>query len=237
MMTEESQQEAIAERLTQVRERIRRAQQQVGHERDPVTLLAVSKYQAPAAIASAYQAGQQAFGESYVQEALAKLQDEQLQHYPITWHFIGRIQANKTRLLSQHFDWIHSLASLDHAQRLSVQRPVTKPPLRVCIQVNTSGEASKAGLTPAAVPDFLAQIRDLPNLTVEGLMTLPAPAATVAQQRQPFAQLRQLRDQLATTECPLTTLSMGMSDDLEAAIAEGATIVRIGSAIFGARSG
>ena len=219
--------------LAEVLARIRAAEQRYGRPAGSVGLVAVSKRQPAAAIRAAYLAGQRAFGENYVQEALAK-QDE-LADLDIEWHFIGRIQANKTRQIAERFAWVHSLCDARHAQRLDAQRPAALAPLQVCIQVNTSGEASKEGLAPEAVGDLLDACAGLERLRVRGLMTLPAPAQDLAGQRAPFDALRNLRDRLATPGQPLDTLSMGMSDDLEAAIAEGATLVRIGTAVFGPR--
>ncbi len=219
--------------LAEVLTRIRAAEQRYGRPAGSVGLVAVSKRQPAAAIRAAYLAGQRAFGENYVQEALAK-QDE-LADLDIEWHFIGRIQANKTRQIAERFAWVHSLCDARHAQRLDAQRPAALAPLQVCIQVNTSGEASKEGLAPEAVGELLDACAGLERLRVRGLMTLPAPAQDLAGQRAPFDALRNLRDRLATPGQPLDTLSMGMSDDLEAAIAEGATLVRIGTAVFGPR--
>ncbi|MGQ9659756.1 MAG: YggS family pyridoxal phosphate-dependent enzyme [Thermochromatium sp.] len=224
----------IAQRRNQVLARIRAAAERAGRPVDSISLIAVSKGQPAAAIRAAYATGQRAFGESYLQEALAK-QALLADLTDIEWHFIGRIQSNKTRQIVTHFDWVHGLADLGHARRLSEQRPASRPPLNVCLQVNLSGETSKAGVAPDAVGLLLEQCRALPGLRVRGLMTLPAPCEDEVEQRRPFRALRRLRDQLATPECPLEVLSMGMSDDLEAAILEGATQVRIGTAIFGAR--
>jgi pyridoxal phosphate enzyme (YggS family) len=198
-----------------------------------VALLAVSKTRSAEEIRTLFQLGQRDFGENYLQDAQAKI--AQLRDLPLRWHFIGRIQSNKTRPIAEHFDWVHSLASLKHARRLSEQRPADLPPLNVCLQVNTSGEASKDGHTPEELLQLLNDYCRLPNLRVRGLMTIPAPAEG-EEQRLPFQRLRQLRDRLASPEHPLETLSMGMSGDLEAAIAEGATLIRIGTAIFGPRA-
>jgi PLP dependent protein len=224
---------SIAERLAQVRARIKSACVQAGRPPDSVGLIAVSKRQGAEAIRTAYLAGQRAFGESYVQEALDK--QSALTDLAIEWHFIGRIQANKTRLIAEGFDWVHGLADPGHARRLSEQRPDGVAPLKVCIQVNLDGESSKSGVPPKSVPDLLAVCTELPGLRVAGLMALPAPRPDLKRQREPLRALRQLRDRLATPDCPLECLSMGMSDDLEAAVLEGATLVRIGTAIFGAR--
>ncbi len=224
---------SIADNLARVRERIAAAEARYGRPPGSVALLAVSKVQGAERIAAAYAAGQSAFGESYVQEALDK--QAALAHLPLGWHFIGRVQTNKTRDIATHFDWLHSLCDLKHARRLAAQRPADAPPLQVCVQVNLSGEASKAGLAPQDVAALIDACGALAGITVAGLMTLPAPAQDLAAQRRPFAALRALRDRLATPDLPLTTLSMGMSADLEAAVAEGATMVRIGTAVFGAR--
>ena len=219
--------------LRQVRSRIQAACERADRAPASVELIAVSKKQPADAIRAAYRLGQRAFGESYVQEALDKI--ARLADLAIEWHFIGRVQANKTRQIATHFDWVHGLADPAHARRLNEQRPADAAPLNVCLQVNLSGEPSKEGIEPAAAADLLAVCDALPRLRVRGLMTLPAPAEGEAAQRQPFQALRNLRDQLATPTRPLTCLSMGMSDDLEAAILEGASFVRIGTAIFGPR--
>lgn len=224
----------IEARLVAVRARIAEAEARYDRPAGSVRLLAVSKVQPAALIRAAYQQGQRAFGESYVQEAYDK--QAQLSDLPLEWHFIGRIQSNKTKSIAEHFSWVHGLGDPRHAERLGAQRlALGKEPLRCCLQVNLSGEASKAGVEPQALPALLEQCVAIAGLRVEGLMTLPAPAEGLDAQRRPFAQLRRLRDQLSTPERPLATLSMGMSDDLEAAIAEGATMVRIGTAIFGPR--
>lgn len=223
----------VAGRLARVRERIRAAELQYGREPGSVRLLAVSKMQPVEKIRAALQAGQRAFGESYPQEGRAKM--TALGPRDIEWHFIGRIQGNKTRDIAASFDWVHSLFEPRHAQRLSEQRPPGRPPLSVCVQVNLSGEATKGGLPPEAVAGLLDACRELAGIRIEGLMTLPAPAVGLDAQRRPFAALRALRERLATPDLPLATLSMGMSDDLEAAVAEGATIVRVGTAVFGPR--
>ncbi|MEY6431275.1 YggS family pyridoxal phosphate-dependent enzyme [Thioalkalicoccus limnaeus] len=225
----------IAARIEQVRARIRAAEQDAGRPSGDVALLAVSKGQDAGMIRAAHAAGQRAFGESYLQEALDK-QRRLADLADIEWHFVGRIQANKTRSIAASFDWVHSLCDLRHATRLNDQRPAGRPPLQACLQINLSGESSKAGLEPAQVAEFLAACRALPRLRIRGLMTLPAPTDSFATQRIPFLALRRLRDGVATPASPLDVLSMGMSDDLEAAIAEGATIVRLGTAIFGDRT-
>jgi len=225
--------ESVTQRLETVKQRIRRAEQTANRKAGSVALLAVAKTQPSDSIRQAWDAGQRAFGESYLQEALEKI--DQLRDLAIEWHFIGRIQSNKTRAIAEHFSWAHSLGDARHAIRLNDQRPEQHPPLNVCIQVNVSGESSKAGLAPDAVADLLAQCLELPRLRVRGLMAIPAPAREPLAQRAPFRALRELRDRLARPGLPLDTLSMGMSADLEAAIAEGATLVRVGTAIFGPR--
>lgn len=223
----------IAERLDRVRTRVADAEVRFGRDPGSVQLLAVSKVHSAESIRIAAGLGQVEFGESYVQEACDK--QRLLDDLDIEWHFVGRIQSNKTKLIAEHFSWVHGLNDARHAHRLGVQRPNPDTPLRCCLQVNLSGEPSKAGVTPDALPELLDQCSRVPGLRIEGLMTLPAPCDGLESQRRPFAELRQLRDQLATPAIPLSTLSMGMSDDLEAAVAEGATMVRIGTAIFGPR--
>lgn len=224
---------AIEKNLQRVRQRIKELAGLYGRNVSDIQLIAVSKTQPASAIQAAYAAGARFFGESYLQEALAKR--EELAGLGIEWHFIGRIQGNKTRAIAEHFDWVHGLDSLAHAQRLSSQRPVGLGPLAVCLQVNLSGESSKGGVTPEALPELAMAVADLPGLRLRGLMTVPAPATGLAMQRQPFRQLAQLRQGLIDRGVSLDSLSMGMTDDLEAAIAEGATLVRVGTAIFGAR--
>lgn len=226
--------ESIAANLAQVQERIRYAAERARRAPEEIQLIAVSKTQPADAIRAAFDAGQRIFGESYLQEALEKV--DVLADLPIEWHFIGRIQGNKTRQIAAHFDWVHGLADAGHARRLSEQRPAERGPLNVCLQVNVGGEASKAGVEPSDVPELLQLCETLPGIRVRGLMTLPPPAEDEDEQRAPLRALRNLRDAVAGPGRPLETLSMGMSDDLEAAILEGATMVRIGTAIFGARS-
>ena len=173
------------------------------------------------------------YGENYLQEALNKIAD--LQDLPLEWHFIGPIQSNKTRIIAEHFDWVHSVDRLKIAQRLSEQRPPEQPPLNICLQVNVSGEASKSGISLDELPELARQVLRLPRLRLRGLMTIPAPATDFDAQRQPFRTLRLAMEELNASGMALDTLSMGMSDDLEAAIAEGATLVRIGTALFGPR--
>jgi hypothetical protein len=223
----------IASNLQAVRAAIGVATSQSAHRPDEVTLLAVSKNFAANSLREAYQAGQHCFAENYVQEALDKM--TALRDLAIAWHFIGPIQSNKTRAIAENFVWAHSVDRLKIAQRLSEQRPATMPPLQICLQVNISHEASKGGVTPDELPSLARAVAKLPNLQLRGLMAIPAPSDDVAGQRAVFAQLRQLRDQLNREGLQLDTLSMGMSHDFAAAIAEGATMVRIGTAIFGKR--
>ncbi|CAG7856090.1 Pyridoxal phosphate homeostasis protein [biofilm metagenome] len=202
--------------------------------RDPgsVLLLAVSKTKPPADIASAYQAGLCHFGENYCQEALIK--QHALGAYNITWHFIGPIQSNKTKLLAQHFSWVHSVDSLKIARRLNEQRPDNFPPLNICLQVNISGETSKSGIKLAELPDLCAAMSEFSKLKLRGVMAIPEPQDNVERQRQPYRTLTQAVKDLQRPD--LTTLSFGMSGDLQAAIMEGATIVRVGTALFGSRN-
>ena len=196
-------------------------------------MLAVSKTRQTDEIREAFRFGQRAFGESYLQEAVKKIKD--LNMLKLEWHFIGRLQSNKTRSITEHFDWVHSLASLKHAERLSAQRPTSLTPLKVCIQVNISHDNNKDGHSPNELGEMIERYANLPNLSVQGLMTVPSQTTDLEAQRIPYRRLRQLRDKLRTEDLPLDTLSMGMSSDLEAAIAEGSTLVRIGTAIFGPR--
>ena len=224
----------IAERIEEVRSRIAVAENQAGRVPGSVALIAVSKTQPAAAIAEAVEAGQRHFGENYLQEALAK--QSELAHLPdLIWHFIGPIQSNKTALIAEHFDWVHSIDRVKIAQRLSEQRPSDLPPLNICLQVNVSEEASKSGISLAELPGLAEAVADLPRLQLRGLMAIPAPTDDLMAQRMPFRTLRQALESLALPG--LDTLSMGMSDDLDAAIQEGATFVRIGTAIFGRRLG
>ncbi len=196
-------------------------------------LLAVSKTRPAEDILEALACGHRHFGESYLQEALDKIGE--LRESGAVWHFIGRIQSNKTRPIAENFDWVHSIDKEKVARRLNDQRPDHLPPLNVCLQVMIDQEESKAGLTPQETRELVARFDEFPRLRLRGLMTIPAPAESEAM-RLPFQRLRELRDGMATADRPLETLSMGMSDDLEAAIMEGATIVRIGTAIFGPRN-
>jgi pyridoxal phosphate enzyme (YggS family) len=220
-------------RINEVRERIRHVTLAAGRTADSVTLLAVSKAQPAEVVASAADAGLQDFGESYLKEALAKI--AALQKRSLTWHFVGRLQANKTRAIAEEFAWVHALDRLHIAERLAAQRPAHAPPLNVCLQVNLAGEASKAGVAPAELPQLARAVAALPRLALRGLMCLPPEETEVARQRAWFAQLRVLFEQLNALGTRLDTLSMGMSGDFEAAIREGATIVRLGTVLFGPR--
>jgi len=225
----------LAERIVRVQARIAAACAAAGRAPDGVTLLAVSKTFPAEVVRAAHAAGLRAFGENYVQEAVAKIDAlHGLRPVP-EWHFIGPLQSNKTRLVAERFDWVHSLDRVKLAERLSAQRPPGRAPLQVCLQVNISGEATKSGFAPAAVLEAVNLVTRLPNLTLRGLMAIPAPAGDEGAQRAPHRALRELLGALNDRGFTLDTLSMGMSDDLEAAIAEGATCVRVGSALFGAR--
>jgi pyridoxal phosphate enzyme (YggS family) len=226
---------SIGTSLQEVKGRIVAACLAAGRDAQAVTLLAVSKTQPAAALREAAAAGQRAFGENYVQEALDKI--VALQDLDLQWHLIGPLQSNKTRVVAQAFDWVHSVDRLKTAQRLAEQRPAHLPPLQLCLQVNVSGEASKSGVSPAELPALATAVAALPadRVHLRGLMCIPAPAASEAAQRAPLRALRALRDDLQARGLQLDTLSMGMSEDLEAAVAEGSTLLRIGSAIFGRR--
>jgi len=204
--------------------------------RDPrnIALLAVSKTWPAACVREAAAAGQRAFGENYVQEGVDKIAE--LRALGLEWHFIGPLQSNKTRLVAEHFDWVHSIDRLKIAERLAEQRPAALGPLSVCLQVNVSGEATKSGVALDQAPRLAHEIGRLPGLRLRGLMAIPAPVDDFAAQRAPFRRLRELYEQLRADGLALDTLSIGMSYDLEAAIAEGATLVRVGSAIFGERN-
>lgn len=225
---------AIASNLQAVNRAIAQAARTAQRRAESVKLLAVSKTFPAAALRAAYQAGQHAFGESYVQEALGKI--EALRDLPLEWHFIGPIQSNKTRAIAENFAWVHGVDRLKIAERLSAQRPQNLPPLNVCLQVNVSSEGSKSGMAPDEVAGLAQAVARLPYLRLRGLMAIPAPVEGLAGQRKPFAQLRELMRQLNAQGLALDTLSMGMSHDLEAAVLEGATIVRVGTAIFGQRN-
>lgn len=226
---------SIADNLAAVHSRI--AQAARAAQRDPVSieLLAVSKTFPADDVRTAFSAGQRSFGENYVQEAIAKIETLADLRTQIQWHFIGPLQSNKTRPVAEHFDWVHSVDRLKIAQRLSEQRPAHLAPLNVCLQVNVSGEASKSGVAPSEVRALAREISVLPRLALRGLMSIPEPTDDVDTQRAQHRTLRELFETLRADGLSIDTLSMGMSADLEAAVLEGATIVRIGTAIFGAR--
>jgi hypothetical protein len=229
----------VATALKAVHARLAGACAAAGRAPGSVRLLAVSKHQPLAALEAAIAAGQRAFGESQAQEALPKIQalgHISLSGEPLEWHFIGPVQRNKTRVIAEHFDWLHSLERADIAERLSGQRPPGLPPLQVCVQVNISGETSKHGVPPAQAGALCHAVAALPGVRLRGLMGIPAPTPDGARQREPFRVLSTLLAEINATGLMLDTLSMGMSDDLEAAIAEGSTWVRVGSAIFGGRT-
>jgi pyridoxal phosphate enzyme (YggS family) len=219
--------------LAAVRERIARAAHSAGRNAQSVTLLAVGKAQPVAMLAAAADRGVTQFGESYLQEALGKI--AALQDRALTWHFIGRLQSNKTRAVAENFAWVHAVDRLKIAERLSAQRPFHAAALNVCLQVSLAGEASKGGVTPAELPALAQAVAQLPRLALRGLMCIPPEETDPLRQRGWFAQLRTLQEQLNAGGCRLDTLSMGMSGDFEAAIEEGATIIRLGTILFGAR--
>jgi pyridoxal phosphate enzyme (YggS family) len=227
----------IPARLQAVRAAIAEQAHLAGREPQHITLLAVSKTFGAPDVLQAVQAGQRAFGENYLQEALDKMAEMRIlaPTAMLEWHFIGPIQSNKTAPIAQHFDWVHTVERVKIAQRLSDQRPLDKPPLNICLQVNISGETSKSGVAPADLLALAQAVRDLPGVKLRGLMAIPAPCEDFTQQRQAFARLRELYQQLGQSGFALDTLSMGMSADMGAAIFEGSTMVRVGSAIFGAR--
>ena len=222
------------DRLHAVQARIARAAAEAGRDAAEVRLLAASKTFDAAAVRDLAACGQREFGENYVQEALEK--QVPLRDLPLLWHFIGPIQSNKTRAIAENFSWVHSVDRPKIAERLSAQRPAGLPPLQVCIEVNVSGEASKGGVAPAELPALAEAVSKLPGLRLRGLMAIPALTPEVATQRAAFRQVREQFDALRARGYVLDTLSMGMSGDLEAAILEGATIVRIGTALFGERT-
>lgn len=223
----------LTQRLHSVHDRISKSTLQANRSPASVRLLAVSKGQPLVKLQAAYGAGQRAFGESYLQEALQKIAS--LQHADIEWHFIGRLQSNKIAAVSTHFQWLHSLSSVAHARKLHRSHPADQAPLNVCIQVNLSGETSKSGITERDLEHLADEIAALDGLRLRGLMTMPNPGASAERQRADYQRLRILQQQLNHQGFDLDTLSMGMSADYETAIAEGATIVRIGTAIFGPR--
>jgi PLP dependent protein len=223
----------IADKLQSVRERIAAACAAAPRPVNEVTLLAVSKTFGPDAVREAHACGQTAFGENYIQEAVEKI--ELLRDLPLQWHCIGPIQSNKTRLVATHFAWVHTIDRLKIAQRLSQQRPESMPPLQVCVQVNIDGAPTKAGVAPQDVAALARELAALPRLQLRGLMTIPEPASDFAAQKAVHQRTRALFDELRGQGLAIDTLSMGMTADLEAAIAAGSTMVRIGTAIFGAR--
>ncbi|WP_438395401.1 YggS family pyridoxal phosphate-dependent enzyme [Caballeronia sp. DA-9] len=225
----------IARHLDEVRQRIAKAAAAASRDPSPVALLAVSKTFPADDVRAAFNAGQRAFGENYVQESVAKIAELADLRHEIQWHFIGPLQSNKTKVVAEHFDWVHSVDRLKIAERLSAQRPAGMPALNVCLQVNVSGEESKSGVTPGDALALAHAIAALPNLKLRGLMAIPEPAGSLDEQRMPHRRLRELMDSLRADGLELDTLSMGMSADIEAAILEGATMVRVGTAIFGAR--
>ena len=229
---------SIAANLQQVRQRITRSCDDAGRPAQSVTLLAVSKTFGATQIREAFAAGQRDFGENYVQEASAKMEALAELRAELRWHFIGPLQSNKTRAVAERFDWVHSVDRLKIAQRLAEQRPEALPPLQLCLQVNISGEASKSGLPPGEVFAVARAVAALPaeRVRLRGLMAIPELSGDAGAQRRPHRALRELLHALNASGLALDTLSMGMSADLEAAVAEGATIVRIGTAIFGARA-
>lgn len=228
----------ISDNLQAVRGNLSAFSDSFGRDPHSVQLLAVSKTFDVQAVLAAAEAGQRAFGENYVQEAVEKIQAVKTlaPHLMLEWHFIGPIQSNKTRLIAEHFDWVHSVDREKIATRLSEQRPANLPPLNICLQVNISAEDTKSGVAPDQVLALARQVVALPRLHLRGLMAVPEPSDDFDQQRQPFQQLRELNELLRANGIAVDTLSMGMSSDMRAAIAEGSTIVRIGTAIFGKRT-
>ena len=227
----------VAESLAAVRERIAAAELRFGRNPGSVALLAVAKTKPASLIRAAWEAGQRLIGENFVQEAIPKLDELAELSGPggIEWHFIGALQANKTRPVAERFDWVHTVDRVRIARRLNDQRPAWQPPLNVCLQVNVSGEASKTGVEVDEVANLAAAVADLPRLRLRGLMTLPRPCSGFEEQRAALRPLAETYQRLRSDGQPLDTLSMGMTDDLEAAVAEGTTVVRIGTAVFGPR--
>jgi len=221
----------IKQRFEKINSQIRHAEMSASRSSNSVLLLAVSKTKSPLDIATAYKTGQRHFGESYLQEALKKQQE--LACFDISWHFIGPIQSNKTKAIATSFSWVHSVDRLKIAKRLSEQRPSHLPALKLCLQVNISTEATKSGIALNELPQLISQVSSLPNIQLRGVMAIPEPESDYQAQREPYNKLRQAIQQLEMPE--LDTFSFGMSNDLKAAIKEGSTIVRIGTALFGAR--
>ena len=228
----------IPEKLQAVRAAIAQAAQEAGRDSSEVQLLAVSKTFGAPDVLQAVQAGQIAFGENYLQEAIDKMAEMRIlaPNIMLEWHFIGPIQSNKTRPIAGHFAWVHTVERVKIAQRLSEQRPLGLPDLNICLQVNISGEASKGGVSPEELPELAKLVASLPRLKLRGLMAIPEPENDPLAQRLPFRRMRELFDSLRAGGIALDTLSMGMSSDMNAAILEGATMVRVGSAIFGHRN-
>lgn len=224
----------VTENLKVVKDLLHTAALEAGRDPADVRLLAVSKKQALVKIREAAAAGQRDFGENFVQEGIAKI--AALADLDLNWHFIGHLQSNKTRVVAENFDWVHTIDKLKTAQRLSQQRPGDLPPLNVCLQINVDDEVSKSGIAPAAVEELAHACSELPGLRLRGLMCLPAMRDGFEEQRKPFAALRKLRDEVAQSGVEMDTLSMGMTADYRAAIFEYATMVRIGTALFGART-
>ena len=223
----------VTENLRKIRDLLTESALEAGRDPASVSLLAVTKKQPGGKIRKATAAGQRDFGENLVQEALPKIAE--LSEEGLVWHFIGRLQSNKTRAVAEHFDWVHSIDNLKLAERLSKQRPAGTPPLNICIQVNVDHEGSKAGVSPVDLPELAKAVSELPRLRLRGLMCIPAEREEFEEQRKPFRILRELSEFLASKDLRTDTLSMGMSADYRAAIFEGATIVRIGTAVFGER--
>ena len=227
----------IQQNVLRIQHRIEAACQQAGRASNTVRLLAVSKTKSVAEISTAFEAGQSAFGENYVQEGVDKIQYFQAQGLQLEWHFIGPLQSNKTRLVAEHFDWMQTLERVKIADRLNEQRPADKAPLNVLIQINISDEESKSGISPHEMLNLAKHIENLPHLRLRGLMAIPAPTENIAEQESAFKKMAALFEQLkqAFPTQPIDTLSMGMTDDMPSAIKCGSTMVRIGTAIFGAR--
>ena len=225
----------VTENLAKISDLLAKAAVEAQREPGSVKLLAVSKRQSLDKVLEAHAAGQRDFGENLVQEAVEKIRETR--DLDLTWHFIGHLQSNKTRVVAEYFDWVHTIDKLKTAKRLSQQRPAHRDPLTICIQVNVDNESSKSGIDPEALTELATACAELPNLRLRGLMCLPAIRRDTDDQRKPFARLREMAESLRADGIEIDTLSMGMTDDYPAAILEGATIVRIGTAIFGERSG
>ena len=223
----------VTENLRKIRDLLHFAAIEANRDPAEVRLLAVSKKQSLEKIREAYAAGQRDFGENLVQEGVEKI--KAMPENDLTWHFIGHLQSNKTRVVAEYFDWVHTIDKLKTARRLSEQRPDGLPPLNICLQVNVDDEESKSGVTPAALHELAIACAELPNIRLRGLMCLPAIREELDEQRVPFAALRELAESLRTGGIDMDTLSMGMTADFRAAVLEGATIVRIGTALFGER--